>query len=172
MEVLASTLATSAFLASAAFTEALQKAILLQSHSNVADETINSASDAWTSLSSSAPPEPCFQRIQKAWDGPVIKSVVDRIALSANSDVDRARLKAATAPHSGDWLHAAPITSVGLKLTDEKIRISVAQRLGVRTCSPHTCICDKLVDARGLRGLSCRKSTSRHQRHAMLNDII
>ena len=67
----------------------------------------------------------------KAWDGPVVKSMVNRIALSANSDVDHARLKAATAPHSGDWVHAAPIASVGLKLTDEEIRISVAQRLGV-----------------------------------------
>ena len=40
------------------------------------------------------------------------------------------------------------------------------------TCSPHTCICGKLVDARGLHGLSCRKRTPRHQRHAMLNYII
>ena len=59
----------------------------------------------------------------------VIKSMVDRIALSANLDVDRARLKAATAPHSGDWLHAPPIASVGLKLTDEEIWIFIVQRL-------------------------------------------
>ena len=64
----ASTLATSAFLASAAFIEALKQAIFPPSHSNVADETRNSAADVWTSLSSSAPPEPCFQCIQKAWD--------------------------------------------------------------------------------------------------------
>ena len=168
----ASTLATSAFLASAAFTEALQKAILPSSHSNVADEPRNSTADVWTSLSSSGPPETCFQRIQKAWDGPVIKSLVDRMVLSANSNVDHPRLKAATAPHSGDWLHAAPMASVGLKLTDEEMRISVAQRLGVWKSSPHTLICGKLADARGLHGLSCRKSTPRHQRHAMLNDII
>ena len=98
--------------------------------------------------------------------------MVDRIALSANSDVDRARIKAATAAHSGDWFHAAPIASVGLKLTDKEIRISVAQRLEVWTCSPQTCICGKLVDARGLHGLSWKKNTPRHQRHAMLNDII
>ena len=98
--------------------------------------------------------------------------MVDRIDLSANSDVDHARLKTATAPHSGDWIHAAPIASVNLKLTDEKIRISVAQRLGVWTCSPHTCICGKLADARGLHGLSCRKSNTRHQRHAMKDVII
>ena len=117
----ASTLATSAFLASAASTEAHQQAILPPSHSNVADEIRNPAADAWTSLSSSEPKEPCFQRIQKAWDGPLVKSMMDRIALTANSDVDHVRLKAATAPHSGDWLHAPPIAS------DEEIRISVAQ---------------------------------------------
>ena len=94
------------------------------------------------------------------------------MALSANSDIDNARLKAATASHSDDWLHAPPIASVGLKFTDEEIRISVAQRLEVWTCSPHTCICGKLVDARKLHGLSCRKSTPRHQRHSMLNCII
>ena len=33
--------------------------------------------------------------------------MMDRIALSANSDVDRARLKAATAPHSGDLAQCA-----------------------------------------------------------------
>ena len=97
--------------------------------------------------------------------------MVDRIALSANSDVDHARLKAATAPDSGDWLHAPSIASVDLKLTAEKIQISVAQRLGVWTCS-HTCICGKLIDTRWLHGLSCRKSTHRHQHHVMLNDII
>ena len=167
-----STLATSAFLASAASTEAFQQAFLPPSHSNAADKTRNLTVDAWISLSSSASHEPCFQRIQKAWNGPVVKSVMDRIALSANSDVDHAILKVATAPHSGDWLHAAPIASVGLKLMDKEIRISVAKRLRVWTCTPHTCICGKLADARGLHGLSCRKSTPRHQRHAMLTDII
>ena len=113
----ASTLATSAFLASPASAEALQQAIIPPSHSNVADEKRNSAANVWTSLSSSAPPKPCFQSIQKAWDEPVIKSMVDRIALSANSDVDHARLKDATALHSLDWLHAPSIASVGLKLS-------------------------------------------------------
>ena len=99
------------FLVSAAFIEALQQAIL-PPDSNVADETRNSTVHAWTYLSSSAPPEPCFQRIHKAWNEPVVKSLMDRIAMSDNSDADHARLKAATAPHSGDFLHAPPIASV------------------------------------------------------------
>ena len=100
------------------------------------------------------------------------KVTIDRIALISNSDVDHARLKATTAHHSGEWLHAPHIALIGLKLTDEEIQISVAQRLGVWTCLPHTCICGKLVDVRGLHGFSCRKSTQRHKRHALLKHII
>ena len=66
------------------------------------------------------------------------------------TDVDHARLKAASAPHSGDWLRTPAIASLGLKLTDDEVRISVALRLGIRACSPHNCVCGKLVDARGL----------------------
>ena len=77
------------------------------------------------------------------------------------TNIDLARLKAASDLHSRDWLHAASIASVGLKLTDEEIRIAVAQRLGARVCSPHTCVCGKMVDARGLHGVSCRKSAPR-----------
>ena len=84
-------------------------------------------------------------------------SIIDRMVSAADTDIDLARLKAASSPRSEDWLHAAPIASVGLKLSDEEIRIAVAQRLGIITCSPHNCICGKLVDARGLHGLSCRK---------------
>ena len=128
--------------------------------------------ETWKSTSLTSLLEPAFQHIQKAWDGPVVNSIIDRMVSAADTDIDLARPKAASAPHSEDWLHAAPIASVGLKLYDEEIRISVAQRLGITTCSPHNCICGKLVDARGLHDLSCRKSTPRHQRHAMLNDLI
>ena len=65
-----------------------------------------------------------------------------------------------------------PLRRLAFSSLYEEIRISVAQRLGITTCSSHKCICGKLVDARGLHGFSCRKSTPRHQRHAMLNDII
>jgi len=81
---------------------------------------------------------------------------------------------AASSSHSGDWLYIAapPITSVGLRLSDEEIRIAVAHRLGRRACEPHTCVCGKAIDARGLHGLACRRSAPRQQRHSHLNDII
>ena len=90
----------------------------------------------------------------------------------AADDVDKARLLAAASPHSGDWLHAPPIASVGLRLSDEAVRVAVAHRLGCKACEPHTCPCCKAVNARGLHGLCCRRSGPRHQRHHQMNDII
>jgi len=81
----------------------------------------------------------------------------------AQCDVDKARLLAVASSHSGDWLHAPPIASIGLRLSDEAVRLAVAQRLGCKACEPHTCICGKPVDARGLHGLFCRKSSPRQQ---------
>ena len=58
-----------------------------------------------------------------------------------SSDTDKARLLAASSPHTGDWLHAPPIASVGLRLSDEAVRVAVAHRLGSKACEPHTCVC-------------------------------
>ena len=79
-----------------------------------------------------------------------MNSVLSTIIASAVTDLDHARLKAASALLSGDWLHTPPIASLGLKLTDDEVRISVALRLGIRACSPHNCVCGRFADARGL----------------------
>ena len=57
-------------------------------------------------------------------------------------------------------------------MSDEVIRVAVGIRLGTKLCEPHNCICGASVDARGLHGLSCKKVSGRHQRHAMINDVI
>ena len=84
----ASTLATSAFVASAASTHALQQAILPSSHSNVVDEARISAEATWKSTSLTSLPKPAFQHIQKAWDGPVVNSIIDRMVSAADTDID------------------------------------------------------------------------------------
>ena len=43
----------------------------------------------------------------------------------SNTQTDTARLSAAATPHAGDWLHAPPIAAVGLRLSDEAIRIAI-----------------------------------------------
>ena len=44
--------------------------------------------------------------------------------------------------------------------------------LGTIVCQPHICVCGKMIDARGLHSLACRKSAPRHIRHSQLNDLI
>ena len=83
-----------------------------------------------------------------------------------------ARLLAAAFPHSRDWLHAPQIALVGLRLSDETVRVAVAHRLGWKACEPHTCPSGKAVDTQGLHGLCCRRSGPRQQHHHQMNDIV
>jgi len=83
------------------------------------------------------------------WDKPVRENHQALIMSSAVHVTDKARLLAAGSPHSGDWLlHVPPIASVGLRLSDEAVRVAVAHRLGCKACEPHSCLCGKAVDAR------------------------
>ena len=79
---------------------------------------------------------------------------------------------AASAPHSGDWLHALPLSTCGLRLDNEAVRVAVGLRLGTSLCEPHQCPCGKQVDARGTHGLSCKPGAGRSIRHHQHNDII
>ena len=94
--------------------------------------------------------------------------------LLANSSSlqDKARLLPVSAPHSGDWLKALPISSCGLRLDEEAVRVAVGLRLGTTLCEPHTCICGSAVNALGTHGLACKRSAGRIGRHQFLNDII
>ena len=98
----------------------------------------------------------------------------DKAALlaQASDSHHRARLLAVTAPHAGDWLHALPISSCGLRLDDETIRVAVGLRLGLNLCEPHRCPCGQQVDSRGTHGLSCKLSSGRMTRHHHVNDLI
>jgi len=165
-------LAPSAFLASAASTLELQQSILPEGIKDLTDQSVVSVENIWTSLSGTSVPTSEARHIQKAWDSPVAVNHIDQLLSRTSNEVDKARLLAATATHFGDWLPAAPIASVCLKLSDEAVRVAVAHRLGCRACEPHTFACAKNVDARGLHGLACRRSALRQQRHSLMNDIL
>jgi len=96
--------------------------------------------EQWLAMSGSAKPATEQQHIQKTWDGLVARTYQTQLLSQASSETDRARLLAASASHSGDWLHAAPIVSIGLRLSDEATRIAVAHRLGCRACEPRLCL--------------------------------
>ena len=161
------------FLASAVSTHSLQQAILSTSHRpTLLTYTDIQSRDSLEFTIQRAFPEPALQHIQKALDALIMSNLSELVYTSAASEIDLARLKAASSPHSEDWLHAPPIASIGLLFSDRDIRLSVAQRFGVNACSPCACVCSKPVDAKGLNGLSCRRYMARHQRHSMANDII
>ena len=70
------------------------------------------------------------------------------------------------------WLNALPCQSLGLKLTNSQLRISVGLRLVTPLCVEHVCVCGKSVDRSGWHGLSFSRSAGRFARHSMLNKII
>ena len=65
-----------------------------------------------------------------------------------------------------------PITSCGLRLDDEAVRVAVDLRLGLDLCEPRQCHCDSLMDARGLHSFVCKKAPGRSARLHALNDLI
>ena len=122
-------LAPSAFLASAASTRELQESILPHNIRLLEDKSVTENETRWLAMSEAPKPVAELQHIQKSWDGLIVSNLVTKVLSRASSEADKARLLAASAPHSGDWLLAPPISSVGLKLSDE----AIAQRLGCHT---------------------------------------
>jgi len=104
------------------------------------DDSILTAETRWMSLSGNSTSATELVHIQRAWDSLVCKKHEQLVWSHASTDIDKARLLAAASPHSGDWLAAPPITSVGLRLSDEQLRISVAHRLGERANHTHEAV--------------------------------
>ena len=169
---LVSTLAPSAFLASAAGTRTLQDHLLSQvTMADSDDIEVLRMEEMWSDLSKTVLPSGQSACSQKHLDGIVTGSTQQNI-LNSVTGADRARLLAVSAPHAGDWLKAFPISSCGLRMDDEAIRVAVGLRLGSRLCEPHTCVCGTPVDALGTHGLACKRGSGRIGRHNLLNDII
>jgi hypothetical protein len=169
-----SSLAPSAFLASAAGTRDLQEMILFKCDA-AADSAVDLVMGQWTinhgQSGVSHPIGPSAAK-QHEWDKPFIAADLARLTLCLPERHHQARLLAVSAPHSGDWLHALPISSCGLRLDDEAVRVAVGLRLGARLCEPHQCPCGARVDPEGTHGLACRRSAGRTSRHHALNDLV
>jgi hypothetical protein len=164
-------LALPAYLASAASTLDLQTQIL-SSCSSSTDSYFESSLTAWQNAYGSLSLEAPLPGKQSFWDKPGILVSRTQVESSYTDPYQMARFLAAAAPHSGDWLLALPISSCGLKLTDEAVRVAVAFRLGCSVCVAHTCRCGALVDAHGLHSLVCKQAPSRTTRHHAINDVI
>ena len=122
---------------------------------------------------SASPPFGKEESSQKLWDSPQVSCVLDSLIASASDDSTMARLLAVLSQGSGAWLNAVPITTLGLRLNDNAVRIAAATHLGLPVCSPHLSRnCSASVDQFGLHGLHCKKSGSHFLRHASLNDVL
>ena len=163
-------LASSAFLASAAGTLPLQTLILR--NGSASNDDITHASNHWHSVAGLAISDSPPVGGQRVLDSIVVGHTFETLCNKQSTQYHKARLLAAAADHSGDWLHAIPISACGLRLSDESVRLALALRLGVEVCHPFTCICDTMVDAFGSHTLSCVRGPGRSQRHHFINDLI
>ena len=166
--------APSAFLASAHSTASLVHSILPTSLSPLFSPVVSCALSTWSSkVPDFQPPSGDDAVSQKIWDQPGVELASRRLLNGAQSSEDRARLLAASRKESGAWLNALLLSSVGLRLDDNSMRIAVGLRLGTPLCCPHQCCnCGQDVNSTGRHGLSCRYSKGRSFSHAALNDII
>ena len=113
-----SSLASSAFLASAAGTRHLQDKILSKldcATDDLADTCLTSHVNKY----SGHQPSGTAQSKQRAWDKVVVETEYSLLKSKYVEPYHRARLLAAAAPHSGEWLHALSIASCGPHLDDD-----------------------------------------------------
>ena len=169
----AAQVAPSAYLASVAATEELVSLISPINHRALPAPSVDVAMAKWSQEDTLTPPQGLAAFRQKNWDEISASASASALLESAESEVCRARLLATMTKESGAWLHALPITSLGLRMDDTTLRIAVGLRLGTAICAAHLCHhCGAEVDCLGIHGLSCRHSEGRLHRHAYINDII
>ena len=166
-------LAPSAFLSSAAASSDLVHLILPPRFGSQEVLHVGSALTPWSLDQNHPPPVAPASHHQKVWDTTKVSAPANALLENAPDALSRAHLLVASAEESGAWLNALPISSLGLRMDDNTIRVSVGLRLGTTLCRPHACHhCGAEVNHLGTHGLSCVQSEGRHHRHAALNDIV
>ncbi len=128
--------------------------------------------DSWKSFSKHDDLDGIPTRSQKDLDTAVANHTFDELLATQTDPYHQARFLATSAAHKGDWLHAVPISTCGLRLNDDAIRIAAGMRLGVDLCHPHQCLCGAMVDTRAIHAFSCKSNPGRSQRHHFINDVI
>ena len=166
-------LAPSAFLASAAANSDLTHHILPPRFQSSELLYVAEATKMWSTGLDLPPLSGPASHHQKAWDEIKVSATADSLLKQAPDAVSRSRLLAASTKESGAWLNALPVSSLGLRMDNNTVRVAVGLRLGSPLCRPHTCHhCGVQVDSTARHGLSCKWSEGRHQRHAAVNDVV
>lgn len=167
----AASLASSAFLASAASTRPLQMAMLRNVRLDE-DTAEPAALERWRLDSQLTVPTSCLLNKQSSWDHPIVMREHKTLIDSNPDPRHQARIKAVSARRASDWIFALPISACGLRMDNESVRVSIGLRLGTDLCQPHVCPCGAMATSDGSHGLSCRLGPGRIARHSILNDII
>ena len=166
-------LAPSAFLASATASSSLIQQLLPSRLTDLPYASKEEALHLWLQTAVCSPPSAPVDKTQRAWDEPQFNATYQSLLEAADSKVCRARLLAAKEKESSAWIHALPISAVGLRMTDDEVQIASALRLGAPICLPHKCsLCGQDVNQYATHGLSCQRSSGCHFRHAAINNII
>ena len=160
-----------AFISSSFKTTSITEQLLSIEHAAPFAAQLSEAVAMWKALDSQLI-EPSTKGVQKNWDLPVAEVKLKALIKETSSPVSRSRLLAVSAPGAGVWLNAVPIPSLGLKLDNESLRISVALRLGAKLNLPYNCVCGAPVDDSATHGLDCRKAIGKHSRHSEINETI
>ena len=92
--------------------------------------------------------------------------------INCADDTEKARFAAATARHSSEWLHAMPITTCGLALSNDELRISVCLRLGLQLFRSYQCMNGEIVDELGQHCFICKRNSGKQARHHAINQLI
>ena len=167
----AAQLAPSAYLASAAGCFSLVHQIIPCSSPVHHDPNTEAAIAHWSL--DHLEPSPSSPNSKRQRISPHIAATYNALLEQAPNDQAKARLVAVARPESGAWLSALPIASLGLRMSDDVVRIAAGLQLGVPLCLSHLCTCCGAdVNIFETHGLSCRFSKCRHSRHASINDII
>ena len=133
-----SNLAPSAFLASAdGASEHMQQ--LLPAHlSSYPYHEKDSALSAWKSDLPGETPLPTSPSRQKSWDTPKIEHLFGTLLSSCEDPDSKSRLLAARSSGSGARVSVPPVSSHGLRMSNDKVRIAMGLRLGIPVSLPHT----------------------------------
>ena len=113
------------------------------------------------------------QPIRSPGTCPLFQLHLDSLLARCVDQTSRSCILGASTCESGAWLNALPISSLGLYMSDDAVRMAIGLRFGAPICLPHPCSsCSHPLDEFGHHELSCKFNKGRTPRHHMLSTII